>query len=96
MPSTINSLLAEARAALISDPAAAAGMLEEVAERLRGQAPLLDADALRSELAALAKLARNGEQMWRAWGRLLGLEPGYTAAGVLRAEPGASHIVVEG
>src|SRR3954469_7250043 len=96
MPSTINSLLAQARAALISDPAGAAVMLEEAAERLRGHATPLQADAIRSELAAISKLARNGEHMWRAWGRLLGLEPGYTSGGALAAEPGASHIVVEG
>ncbi len=92
MPSTTNNLLAEARAALISEPMRAAMLLEEVARRLRVQPESVD----RSELAALSKLARNGEDFWRAWGRLLGLEPGYTAAGVQASVPAGSRIAVEG
>jgi hypothetical protein len=96
MPSITNNLLAEARAALISDPARAAVLLEEVGERLRAPSET-DREPLNgAELTAIAKLARNGEQLWRAWGRLLGLEPGYTSDGVLAAEPHASHIAVEG
>jgi hypothetical protein len=70
----------------------AAVLLEEVAERLRAAREPLDGN----ELAAIAKLARNGEQFWRAWGRLLGLESGYTAEGILAAQPRASHIEVQG
>ena len=92
MPSTTNSLLAEARAALISDPVRAAVLLEEVAENLRVHREPVDA----TELAAMATLARNGESFWRSWGRLLGLEPGYTADGIRAAEPRASHIAVQG
>ncbi len=92
MSATIDSLVAEARTVLISDPARAAVLLEEVAERLRRQLQPVD----RSALAAIATLARNGETFWRAWGRLLGLEPGYTPEGVFAAEPRATHIAVQG
>ncbi|MEO5925499.1 MAG: hypothetical protein ABIR70_16885 [Bryobacteraceae bacterium] len=77
---------------MVSDPMRAAMLLEEVAKRLRVRAESVDG----IELAAIARLARNGEDFWRAWGRLLGLEPGYTAAGVPASVPVGSRIAVQG
>ena len=91
MPST-TSKLAEARAALVSDPVRAAVLLDEIVECLRARPEAVD----RREMAALTTLARNGESFWSAWGRLAGLEPGYTSEGMLAPELHASHITVDG
>lgn len=48
-----------------------------------------DLKALKTDLARLATLAGHGEAFWRGWGRLLGLEGGYTQAGLPASPTGA-------
>ncbi len=57
-----------------------------------------DLENLRLELRGAEQLARNGEDFCRGWGRLLGLEPAYTQAGVLAPlpEPSSARIAVTG
>jgi hypothetical protein len=64
--------------------------LEEAAPQMRltidpAERALLkaDLDALRLDLRRVEGLARNGEDFWRGWSRMLGVEPGYTASGVV-------------
>jgi hypothetical protein len=104
-PSNIASIreqVARAGAALREPGADFTGVLlglESAVEGMRGlgaDTPLAELEALRVELARVATLAHHGEDFWRSWGRLLGLEPGYTPAGVLAAEQSISHIAVEG
>lgn len=94
--------MAAARGAMLEPGANLTGVLDELqgaaAElQLVGlETPRAEMDALRLELAGIAKLAHNGEEFWRGWGRLLGLEPGYTAGGALGEAASASRIVVQG
>jgi len=57
-----------------------------------------DLENLRLELRCAERLARNGEDFCRGWGRLLGLEPSYTPAGVLASLPeqASTRIAVTG
>jgi hypothetical protein len=84
MPSNISNIrerVARARAALLVAGADLPGVLQElgaVADEARGlgsEASVPELTALRTELAAVGKLARNGEEFWNGWGRLLGVEP---------------------
>jgi len=105
MPSSIGNIqarVARARGALLEPNADLTRVLLELgsaAEEMRGLGSdtlVAELEALRSELAGVGKLARNGEDFWQAWGRLSGLEPSYTPSGVLAAEPNTSRIVVQG
>lgn len=68
----------------------------EEMRRLEPQASREELEGLRLELARAAKLAGNGEEFWRGWGRLLGLDPGYGADGALASARATSRIAVEG
>jgi hypothetical protein len=95
-----------ARAALLAPQPDLASVLLELgsaAEEMGSLGPetapdtaMPELDALRLVLAGVAKLARNGEDFWRGWGRLVGLEPGYTQGGAPVPEQSAARIVVQG
>jgi hypothetical protein len=73
--------------------------LQYAAEAMRclgPETPAAELHALRLDLASVATLARNGEDFWTAWGRLSGLEPGYTPEGLRVADPPTSRIAVQG
>ena len=104
-PSSIVSIrakVAQARTSLLEPGANLTSVLlalESAATELRelgANTPICDLEALRLDLARVAKLARNGEDFWRGWGRLLGLEPAYTSEGLLAVEALTSRIVVQG
>jgi len=103
MPLSIASIREQvvlARLALLkNDIAGGLLRLESAALGMRGlgaDTSKSEVEALRVDLARVAMLARNGEEFWRSWGRLVGVEPGYTPAGVLAEAPAASRIAVEG
>ncbi len=105
MPSSIASIreqVAAARVAMLEPGADLTGVLQTLqsaAEELRQagpETPREELEGLRLELAGAAKLARNGEEFWRGWGRLLGLDPGYSSDGALAAVPTTSRIAVQG
>jgi hypothetical protein len=54
--------------------------------------------ALRAELQQLQHLVRHGEEFWRGWARVLGLDTGYTPGGGPGAMEGtmASRLSVKG
>lgn len=105
MPSKIASIrerVAAARVAMLEPGADLTGVLQtlqsaaEDMRQLGSEASREEFEGLRLELTRAAKLARNGEEFWRGWGRLLGLDPGYGADGALAAVLPASRIAVEG
>lgn len=101
-PSSIRNRLVEVRRLLLEPGADLTRVVQELgvaSEELRLLGPganRSEMDAVKLELSRVARLARNGEAFWGGWGRLLGLEPAYTAAGVLASAPGAASIAVRG
>jgi len=105
---SIRTQVTKARAALLEPEVDLTGpilALESAAEQLRsftanasGEGAQLktELELLRLELGRVSTLARNGEAFWSGWGRLLGLEPEYTSAGVPATRDTAARIAVEG
>ena len=110
---SVRELVAQSRAALLEPGADLTGPILglELAvyhmRELEGSVPAdsserallqTDLENLRLELRRVERLARSGEDFWRGWGRLLGLEPGYTQAGVLAPLPeqASARIAVTG
>ncbi len=105
MPSSSSSVsgrLARVRGLLLEPSVDLASVLKElevVAAALRSLGPAVsptELDAVRSEVARVARLAKGGEEFWRAWGRLAGLEPGYTTAGQFAAARPAPTLAIQG
>ena len=54
-------------------------------------------EALRLDLKRTERLVRNGDEFWRGWARLLGMDTGYTPGGMpVEAEIRSSRVKVEG
>ena len=64
---------------------------EEDRELLRAELEALRQDLKRTEL-----LVRNGEEFWRGWARLLGMDTGYTPSGMPAMAEATSRVKVEG
>jgi hypothetical protein len=70
--------------------AAAAAQLQDLARGWQQAPPAgperaavrAELEALEAELGRLKHLVDAGEEFWRGWARMLGLDTGYTAAGV--------------
>ena len=104
-PSSSSSLagrLARVNALLLEPHTDLSGVLKEleaVAGDLCSLGPEIspsELDAVRLEVARVAMLAKGGEEFWRGWGRLAGLEPGYTPAAQLSTERPAPKLAMEG
>jgi hypothetical protein len=102
-PSSSNSVrgrLERVRRLLLHPDADLAGVLEELeaaAEELRAlDLPPAEMEAVRAELARVKALAKNGEEFWRGWGRLVGLEPGYTPGAQAATERPTPQLAIQG
>jgi Lon protease-like protein len=77
-------------AAQIQALEAAAAQLQALARRWAEAPPgeteraelRAEISALETELRRLARLVEAGDEFWRGWARLLGLDTGYTPAGI--------------
>lgn len=82
-PEAVGNCLGGLRAAIVELQALERHLAAHPPDEATRAALLLDLHELRRELNVADRLVRNGSDFWAGWVRLLGLDTGYTPAGLL-------------